>query len=306
MSYPTTRDHIPSAVEANLRKAYIDGCEGVPKYFAEIYNCDNMNQKVVRDAVYAGYGTYSQLDEGNNPDYDSMQEAWNQAYTAKEFALGIQVTRVALQDDLHGVIRQMTRQGGELAEVAAYTMERDAMDLFNSYLTSGTVYTANSANYSLLSTSHYRADGGTWSNRPANDMDLSIEALEFMVGHWMVNQVNQRGQVTMHKPELLMVGAADWALAERLTEPGRRPTSNDNDKNVIAGVIKRVIAHPLLTNDGRWIVRGPKEKTGLNHFMRRKPNVERWPDGDNGNLRMVGLYREVHGATHVRHIWGSA
>ncbi|HEU4751744.1 MAG TPA: hypothetical protein VFU47_01470, partial [Armatimonadota bacterium] len=217
------------------------------------------------------------------------------------------VTREAMQDDLHGVVRWLTRQGGGLAEVARYTKERDSLDLFNSYLTSGTVYTAEGTNYSLLSTSHYRVDGGVWSNRPDEDLDLSYEALEFMWSHWMVNQLNMRGQVLMSSPQRLLVGANDGPLAMRLLNTTRgRPQSADNDVNVMADYLDEVIIHPLLTNDGRWLALGDKEETGLTYFERYKPNVERWPDAENGNMRLVGFYRESHGASHVSGIWGSA
>lgn len=302
---PTTRAHYPAAAEMNLRKAYLDFLNGLEKFYPKYYNVHGSNIKIERDAVYAGVGTYQPLAEGEAPTYDSGQEAWTKSYTHVGRGLGIQVTKVAMQDDPHGVVRSMSRQGGNIADMAGYTMERDSLDLFNTYLTSGTVYTAGGTGYSLLSTTHYRVDGSTWSNRPTNAMDLSIEALEYMLSHWMVNQVNQRGQVLMTTPRMLLVGANDGPLAERLLGTSSRPTSADNDINIIRRRNLELVVHPLLTNDGRWLAFGPKEKTGLNYFERWGPNVERWPDGDNGNLRLVGWYRESHGATHVSNVWGS-
>lgn len=304
--YPTTRDSIPSALEANLRKYFLERLSKISGFYEQIYNVDTSDIKVERQAVYAGLGTFAQKAEGDAVAWDSGQEAWNQSYTHNGFALGVQVTREAIDDDLHGVIRQMTARGGDLAAVASYTKERDALNLFNTLLTSGTVYTAGGSNYSLLSTSHYRTDGGTWSNRPTVAMDLSIEALEFMIGHWLVNQLNQRGQIVGTYPERLMVGAGDVMLAQRLIRSTGLPTTNNNDPNVVRDHLKDVLTHPLLTNDGRWLGFGPKEETGLQYYERKKPNVERWPDdGNTGNFKFVCLYRESHGATHVSNIWGS-
>lgn len=308
---PTTRDHYPSALELNLRKAFLDTMSAIGrrlKYYPRLYNVENSDIKIERHAVYAGYDTYTSKEEGGNVSFDSGQEAWNASYTHRTFALGTRVTQEAVEDDKHGVVKWLMReQGGGLAQVAQYTKERDAMNLFNSLLTSGTVYTAGGTAYSLLSTTHFRVDGGTWSNRPSSDMDLSIEALEFAVGHWYVNQKNQRGQLLMSAPELLMTGAADWALAKRLIQTTRaRPQSADNDDNVIQEVLKDTLMHPLLTNDGRWLLFASKSELGTTYYERVRPDVVRWPDDANGNMVMVGRYRESHGATHVSGIWGSS
>jgi hypothetical protein len=306
---PTSRDHYPSALEANLRKAFLDNYSDIGRrihYYTRIYNVETSRIKNERHAVYAGYGTYETKEEGGPIIWDSGQEAWNANYVHRTFTLGAEFTREAVEDDLHGVIKWLMKSGGGLAYTAAYTKERDAMNLFNTLATSGTVYTAGGTAYSLLSTTHYRIDGGTWSNRPAADMDLSIEALEFAVSHWYQNQRNQRGQLVMTAPATLLTGTGDWALARRLIETTRgRPQSADNDKNVIQDIVKDTFAHPLLTNDGRWFLFGDKEDTGLTYYERVKPDVERWPDGDTGNMRMVGRYRSSWGATHVYGIWGS-
>lgn len=305
---PTSRDHYPSALEANLRKAFLDNYSLIGekyKYYTRLYNVETSKIKTERHAVYAGYGTYETKEEGGPIIWDSGQEAWNAAYTHRTFTLGAEFTREAVEDDLHGVVKWLMKTGGGLAKTAVYTKERDAMNLFNTLATSGTVYTAGGTTYSLLSTSHFRVDGGTWSNRPAADMDLSIEALEFAFAHWHLNQKNQRGQIVMSSPATLLTGMGDWALAERLITSLGRPQSADNDPNVIKGKIKDNIAHPMLTNDGRWFLIGDKDETGLTYYERVKPDVERWPDGDTGNMRMVGRYRASWGATHPYAVWGS-
>lgn len=307
---PMARDHFPSSLEANLRKSFFDTLVDRQRrmnFIGKIYNVETSRIKIERHAVNAGYGTYEAKDEGGPVTYDAAQEAWNASYTHRTFALGVRVTREAVEDDLHGTVKHLMREnGGDLAAVAHYTKERDAMDLFNSTLTSGTVYTAGGTAYALLSTTHFRVDGGTWTNRPAADMDLSIEALEFAVNHWYQNQVTQRGQKVMTAPETLMTGTVDWALARRLIETTRgRPQSADNDNNVIQDILKDTFAHPLLTNDGRWLLFGNKADTGLTYYERVRPNVERLADDSNTNMVILGRYRASWGATNVSSIWGS-
>lgn len=305
---PTSRAHIPSALEANLRKGYVETYNLISKksYYTRLYNVMDSDIKIERFAVYAGFGTYNSNPEGAAPDYDSGQEAWNKSLTANQFELGVQVTKVAMEDDLHGIIQKTLRGNGQaLAEVAAYTKERDAMDLFNSYLTSGTAYTAGGSNYSVLSTTHFRVDGGTWTNKPASSIDFSIEALEYGIGHWIANQKNQRGQVLMTMPDTLMVGPQDAMLAQRVVRSMKYPTTPNNDPNPAGDLINQIIVHPLLTNDGRWLLFGPQDQRRMPYIERVKPNVERRTDGENGNLRYVGRYREAHGLVDPVGIFGS-
>lgn len=305
---PTTRDHIANALERNLRKWFLLSSQRFEKtnMYPRLYNVETSDEKITRHTVNAGYGTYVSKPEGQVPTYDSGQEAWAKSYTPQTFALGAEFTEEAIEDDLHGIIKRLAKVGGVLSSVAYYTRERDAMDLFNTYLTSGTVYTAAGTNYPLLSNSHYLVTGSTWDNY-LGAMDLAVESLEHALSHWMVNQVNQRGQVMMTQPSVLLVGAADAPMARRLLGTTRgRPQSADNDINYFNDFDIEAIAHPLLTNDGRWLLLSPSDPDyGLTYVDRVKPNVRKWPDADNGNLRMCGRYREAHGATHVTGVLGA-
>lgn len=306
---PTTRSHFANSLERNLRKFFLQSAKGFERNnkYPRLYRVENSDLKVERHAVIAGYGSFVATAEGDNPTMDSGQEAWTRSFTHQTFKLGAEFTQEAIEDDPNGIIKRLSKVGGALASVAYYTKERDAMDMFNTYLTSGTVYSAGGSNYPLLSTTHPLITGATWSNRPSSSLDLSIEAVEFAIGHWMVNMVNQRGQVTMSMPGVLLHGASDWAIARRiLGTKGRRPQTADNDINALDDYDIEPVCHPLLTNDGRWLLLNPEdEEYGGTYYERVRPRTERLPDGTNGNMRHVGRYRESHGFSHVYGVWGS-
>lgn len=306
---PTTRDHIPAAIEANLRRAYLPKM-GQPMVYQWLYNVENLDQKTARSAVYHGLGTFPTKAEGGALTFDSGGEAWTTLRTAIGFGLGIQVTREAIKDDLHGVVKAITRQGQVLADVARYTKERDAMNVVNTYLTSGAAqytFVAGGSAYGVLSTAHFMMTGSTWANRPSSDVDISYEALELCVTHWHANQVNQRGQLLLTNPERLMIGISDEMLLRRILRSVNIPESANNDPNVVKDVFRDYKVAPLMTNDGRWLALGPKEETGFRYYEREMPSVERWADNsESGDPRWACLYREVHGYDHPENTWGSA
>jgi len=293
-----TRSHFANALEANLRKGYVEEYKilSARALYPRIYNLLDSDGKIERFTVNAGLGTFPTKPENDAFDYDAPQEAWTQNLTNVEYALGVSVSMTAMEDDMHGLIKKSLRQnGGALMKVAMYTKERDAMTLFNSTLTSGTAYTAGGTNYSVLATNHFRVDGGTWSNKFASSTDLSIEALEAAIQHWMANQKNQRGQISMVMPTTLMVAPGNVMLARRIVNSVKLPQSADNDPNPAGSMIDEIIEHPLLTNDGRWLLFAPKDERRLPYIERVRPNVFRQPDGDNGASRWVGRYRCVSG-----------
>lgn len=306
---PVTRSHFPSFVERNLRHGYLMRYTDKerPAQYPSLFSVLSSDCKIEREAVAAGLGTYSSKEEGSGTiAYDAGQEMMAQSYTHQTYMLGIQVTKEAEEDDIHGVVKKMVAVGGALAAVAKYTKERDAMSLFNTYLTTDGAYTFEGTSYALLETAHPTVDS-TWANTPTNGPDLSYEAMEFAIAHWMANMVDPRGLLSNMMPGVLLAGVNNWGMAHRILKTmGAMPGSANNDVNAVTDqfTIKPVI-HKLLTNDGRWLLLAPQDPDyGLRYYERVRPGVIRGSDTDTGDYRYWGRYRCSSGASHVFGVWG--
>jgi phage major head subunit gpT-like protein len=298
---PMTRNHIPTLLELGVRKVYIDTYDLIESQYERVYNVKASKKKTETEVITAGLGLFQMKSEGASPFFDNGQEAWSKAYTANTWSLGIEITKEGMEDDLYSFYVSM---GKELGKAAKYTQNVEAFDLFNSL--SATVYTAGGSNYTLLSTSHYRVDGGTWSNRPTVAADLSIESLETALSAWRTGMVDQRGRKLGVRPRVLMVGPSDEFVAKRILSSDKRPFSADNDPNVVRTERDlEVFVCDYLTDDGRWFLLADKGETGLCYNMRVNKEMERRDDTRTGNMLMVGRYRESHGASHTYGIYGS-
>lgn len=298
---PMTRAHIPDLLERGIRKVFIDAYDLVDAQYEQLYNITGSSKRQERDVITAGLGTFQLKTEGNAPYFDAGQEAWLKQYVHNTFALGTEITEEGMEDDLYDYYLSI---GRELGKAAAHTRQVEAMDLFNNL--SATVYTADSTNYTLLSTSHFRVDGGTWSNRFTNSTDLSIESLEAALTLWRTDQKDQRGRKITTRPKILLVGPSDQFMAWRITDAQNRPGGNDNDPNVVKTKANlEVFVSDFLSDDGRWFLLAPKEETGLTYFDRAPTEMRRRDDSRTGNLLMIGRYRESHGASHVWGVFGS-
>lgn len=295
---PTTIQHIPSAIELNLEHAFVENMVETKRHWTDLFNEETADQLIVREAVFAGLGTVPNRVAGGSITYDSMQEVHNQSYTMKNWMLGVQINYETEQDDIHNILKKVMRTGAHMAEIANYTIELYCIDLLNSYLTSGTVYTAGGSNYSVASTAHPYV-GGTWANRPSAGVGLNIASLEyFAVQHWVANQKNERGQWHGVMPNRLFVSPSEYLVAKRLVNTMKgRPQSADNDDNVIREIVNTVQYNPWFTADGRWGLLGPKAKTGFRMYMRERPNVKQLvPDGI--DKRSAIYFRMQRGMTH--------
>lgn len=298
---PMTRNHIPSFLELGVRKAYIDTYDLIPSQYGRVFNVKKSSKKTETEVVTAGLGLFQQKSEGASPYFDNGQEAWSKAYTANTWALGIEITKEGMEDDLYDFYASM---GGEIGRAAAYTQNVEAFNVFNSL--SDTIYSAGGSNFTLLSTAHFRIDGGTWSNRPTVATDLSIESLETALSAWRTGMVDQRGRKLGIRPRVLMVGPSDEFVAKRILNSDKRPQSADNDPNVVKTERDlEVMVCDYLTDDGRWFLLAEKNQTGLCYNMRVNKEMERRDDTRTGNMLMVGRYRESHGASHCYGIYGS-
>jgi hypothetical protein len=299
---PETRQHFVDLLTKGAFKAYFDQWEVEGNEYSDIFNLHDSDQKTERHIVVAGVGMWQEKAEGDGYYQDNGQEAWQVQLTAKTVAMQVSATQEMIEDNLYMGVQERVK---DMATSGAYTDNLDAFTIFNN-ATSSTIYTAGGTNYTLLSTAHYRVDGGTWANRPASPLDLGVEALETGIASWIENMVDQRGRKVTALPMTLMVGPSDWSVAHRLCESIDRPFSNNNDPNVVRTKynLKPKIARHM-TNDGRWFLLAPKEKTGLVIHTRIKQKIKRDTDTDTGNLLFQGRYRKSYGVFTPLGVWGS-
>lgn len=297
-----TRAHITSLLERDIREVIFEEYDLHEDQFSEFYPSVNSGKSSETDVVMAGFDRFRRKTEGEAPEFDNAQEAYRKVYTAATFALGFEITEEGMEDDLTPFYQSL---GRELSKAARYTREVEAMDLFNNL--SDTVYSAGGSNYTLLSSSHYREDGGTWSNTPSLASDLSLESFEAALSAWRTGMVDHRGRKITVQPEILLVGPSDEFIAERIIASPMRPFGSDNDVNAAKRRRNiRVVVSDYLTDDGRWFLLAGKGKTGLRYQNRVPFQTRRRDDPYTGNMMMVGRYRESHGATHPTGIYGSS
>jgi hypothetical protein len=299
-----TSSNFPDALERGLRAVIFNDFAYRTKEFEPLFNVRGSEKYRERDLIQAGLGQLEPRGEGQAPPFDAGVEAWVATYIHQIFMLGIKITKVAQSDELYGIVG---KYGGEVSDAAAYTQEVQGMNVFNNL--GATIYTPleTGTAYTLLATNHYRVDGGTYSNKLASGADLTRESLELALIQWHNQMMDLRGRKTAVPAARLVVGPSDQMTAHRLLESMGMPGTDNNDPNVIKRFNLELHVMTHLTDDGRWFLLGPKEKTCLNWFNRWPITVERETAGDgSGNLLITVSGRWTSGASAPFNILGSA
>jgi hypothetical protein len=299
-----TSSNFPDALERGLRTVIFNDFAYRVKEYESLFNIRGSEKFRERDLIYAGLGQMEPRGEGQGPPFDAGIEAWVAAYIHQQFMLGVKITKIAQEDELYGIVG---KYGGEIADAAAYTQEVQGVSVFNNL--GATVYTPNATGtaYTLLATNQFRVDGGTYSNKLASGADLTRESLELALIQWHNQMMDLRGRKTAVPPARLVVGVSDQMTARRLLKSINMPGTNNNDPNVIKDFNLELHVMTHMTDDGRWFLLAPKEKTCLNWFNRRPITVERETAGDgSGNLLISVSARWSSGASAPFGILGSA
>lgn len=302
---PMTLANFAISRSYNVTFSFIDGFDMLAgeSLIPWLYNIRrDSKREFEEESVTAGLGLFSEWQDGQPLQYDSAQDVYKVRYNQRTWQLGLQWTRNTLRYDPKGIAKMFTRDGEALAKAARYTREVTAMELFN---TNPVIYSVGNADYHLFDTEQYVLEGTPYPNTTAVALPLSISNLEFAVTFWQESLLNLRGQLLNTRPSRMMVSVRYSLLAERLvTTIKGRPQSNENDRNVIPSILTDVRDAPLMANDGRWCILGPRDKTGLRLYVTEEPNTETLPMGDNASMRMSAFFSEEYGATHPQNIVG--
>jgi hypothetical protein len=161
----------------------------------------------------------------------------------------------------------------------------------------------------LLATDHPNFAGGTWSNKPSADVDLSEAALEQACIDIM-KYTNDRGLKIAAMPQSLIIPVDLLFEAERILKTPYRVGSADNDINALYTMGKfpgGIKVNHYLTDTNAWFLRVNAGNTeGLKLYQRRKMEFAIDNDFETENAKYKATERYSTGWTDPRALYGSS
>ncbi|MDI6808960.1 MAG: hypothetical protein QME66_08275 [Candidatus Eisenbacteria bacterium] len=286
-----------------LRKVIFDDLEGRPFLYKRLFNVDDVLQRQKRgyidDYPVSGLGAMPEKAEGVGVTYDEPVGGTTRRYTATTFGLGFRVTWEMQQDDLYNVANRMARK---LSKSGRNRVNVDTFYPFNNGF--GTNFTSYDS-LSWFNTAHTLLRGGTQANRPAAELDFTVNNLQTALEVFK-KFVDDDNQYVMIDPDLVL-GAVEqqWNFKEVL-ESELRPDNANNAINAILGENLSYLCSPFYTDTDGWCLLGkPTDDHGLQWLWRQQFKFEESDDFDSGDSKFKLVGRYATGVTHYLGAWGT-
>jgi len=280
-----------------LRKIYDDATiyEQKEKMYPSLFNVETSDSEYEQDLEMAALGPLQEKPENSSTAYNDMIQGGSKRAIHLTYSLGVRTSRELWDDDKYGLIKMGPRA---LARSTRFTQEVIAWNILNQGFSSNiTTFDGNPLFYNqhnLLGgvgatniapgANNVISAAGTFPNRPAVDIDLSVAGLQLATNYsnrMIDNQgmlVNQKFKYLIIPPELIFIAR------EILGSPGV-PYSSDNQINSILAEDYQFMSVPYLVSGGAWFLATDKRYHSLTVFDREKPSTDFDDDFDTDAIK---------------------
>jgi hypothetical protein len=272
-----------------------------PEEYTDLFTKDSSSQNYEEDVQLTGFGLVPRKPEAQGISYDSEVQGFVTRYTHIAYALGYIVTKEELDDNLYEKVSK--RRAASLAMGFRQTKENIAANIYNRAF-NGTYVGGD--NVALCSTAHPNTTGGTFSNKPTVDADLSEASLEDAVIAIM-GMTNDRGLLINVMPTSLHIARQEHFNAHRILKSVYQSGTANNDVNVLnatnafPGGIK---LNHYFTAPHAWFIR-TNIQDGMKYYERVGIQFDQDNDFDTMNVKAKGYERYSFGWTDPRAVYGS-
>ena len=252
------------------------------------------------DVPFATTGLAKQKPEGQQIEYDAMQEGTLKRYNHIVYALGLIITEEAIRDNLY--MDLMMKGGAALKRSLVHTEEQVAANVFNNGYTTSLSVDGNP----VFSDSHTSIKSGTQSNVLATAADLSEASLEDAIIA-TEDFRDEAGLLINAKVETLHIPRQLRFIAERILGSNLQNDTANNAINALrsqSSVPGGWHVNHRFTDPNNWFIR-TSVMDGGKFFQRYNHEFDQDNDFGTSNYRHKGVTRFSVGVTDWRQYFGS-
>jgi hypothetical protein len=251
--------------------------ERTPEYtmLAKVSNC---SEQFIKKGDMAALGTMTYVSEGSGGPLEAFTQGNNKTVYFKEYKMNVQITEVAREDDLTGMMNMIPKKMGSSAQ---YSVEYLFWNLINTGFTSTTVLGLDG--YCLFSASHPYIDYGSGAQSNTSTNSFSYSALQTM-SDAVENTLNEKGLPVIYKLNKLIIPKELKWLAEEILGTGAnmKPNTAENTINTVQALedYSYMVCH-YLSSTTAWF--GFSNDHDIQWIWRRAIKTDSWNDKNTGN-----------------------
>jgi hypothetical protein len=293
-----------------MYRVFMETMKEFPELFSQVFNVVGSSRLQESITGVTGLGFMQEIDEGETFPTDRLLPGFGKTFRHKQWAMLVEITKLAMQDDMDGVFNSVPRA---MARSVRATKETFFWNILNNGLASvGTETTPDGV--SVFNTAHPYVDplAGTFSNYATTD--IAPDSLETAFTSFL-DQTDDRGKPIVVNGIDVWVSSTDvWPAArifdspQTVTTPGLPDASNDNAINAFSKVVPNAGYDwsPYITDVDSWFVFATKENHKLMAFMRQDVELDRFSDDRTKNVGFTADMRFIGGAGSAVGIYGNA
>ena len=301
-----TSGSFAKALWPGVNKWYGDAYNEYPVEWTKLYDQNKSSRAFEEDVGTSGLGLAVVKAEGAPVTFDTSRQGFTTRYQHVTYALGFVVTREAFDDDQYDVVGKKRAQA--LAFSMRQTKEIVAANVYNRAF--NTSYTGGDGSTLIAcasagSASHANVAGGTYTNGPAVDTDISEAAFE-QASIDIQQFTNDRGLKIAVMPKKLIIPIQLEFEAMRILKTDGRPGTDLNDMNVVKtlGIIPEIVKNHYLTDADAWFIM-TNVPDGMKYWERNGDEFGTDNDWDTENAKFKARARYSFGWTDPRCMYGS-
>lgn len=247
-----------------LRRDFRDSYDSFEEEYSRFLRTGSQDRAEVEATAIAGLPRMTRRGEGEPVTFMDPAQSDKFVFIDDEYSLGFAITQRMMEDDQYDKANQNSKWLGRSARL---TQEYRAAALLDDAF-AGNSFTGLEGE-ALCSTSHNLLNApGTWSNRLANDTQLSVTGVEAML-NLAENTVDHNGDPIQVNPTRMVINIADRWKAIQITQSEFEPFTADNQVNAIrrgAGELDFVVSHYKVQGKD-WFMQDPDLQDA--HFLFR-------------------------------------
>lgn len=242
--------------------------------------------------------------EGGTITFDTMAQGFTARFTHIVMGLGFRITREAMEDNQY--MELAAQRAKALGFSMRVTKETIAANVLNNAFSNSYTMGSNHDGKGLCATDHPLAKGGTYSNRPSVDTDLSELALEqanIDIGGF----VNDAGIKIAVRPVKLVIPRQLEFEAKRILGSDLQYDTANNAVNAMKAIGTYSGGYTInhyLTDTNAWFVLTDCPD-GMIMFQRRALEVSQDEEFNTENIAFKATERYSFGWADPRGIYGS-
>jgi hypothetical protein len=269
--------------------------------YTKLFDKDTSHQNYEELVQVTGFGLAPRKAEGAPVTYDSEVQGFVTRVVHVAYGLGYIVTKEELDDNLYSQVSKT--RSTSLARAFRQTKENVGANIYNRAFNA--TYLGGDG-VQLCSTAHPNTTGGTWSNRPTVDADLSEASLEDMI-ILLMGATDDRGLLINLMPRSLIIARQEWFNANRILKSVYQPGTANNDINVLKAtnaLPEGIVMNHYLTSPHAWFLR-TNVPEGMKYFERVGISFTQDNDFDTENAKAKGYERYSFAWGDPRAVYGS-